>query len=254
VLTWPEGNGWLSQNLQSGLDRGKQVLANALVLKSFEESGKQVQEVLLQEGEKPRQLRVQSQATVFAGPQFVAARLFPERMQMASSLSYAPWLVANVRIKRRDNPLLNDIHWDNVGYGRSSLGYVHAGHQLLQADIPEETILTWYEPITELPPAEARMALLEKPAAHWQKRITDDLEFLHPGISSHILSIEAWPWGHAMLRPVPGLLKGGQLAELAKSQGRVVFAHSDLSGMSIFEEAFYQGIQAAEQALAKVQA
>jgi hypothetical protein len=39
--------------------------------------------------------------------------------------------------------------------------------------------------------------------------------------------------------------------ELAKSiGGKVYFAHSDLSGISIFEEAFYQGLDAVDQLIA----
>lgn len=249
VLTWPEGNAWLSQHLQQGLEPEKQLLTRAMACQSYENEGRQLQTILLEEAGAISSLELSSQATVFAGPQFVAARLFPQRQALAQQLSYAPWMVANVRLKLRNNLLLKDIHWDNVGYGRSSLGYVHAGHQLLHATDPEETVITWYEPITEMEPKAAREALLNNGDAYWQQRILDDLEYLHPGISAHISAIEAWPWGHAMVRPVPGLLKGNLLEEASKTEGRVVFAHSDLSGMSIFEEAFRQGIRAAEEAL-----
>jgi hypothetical protein len=37
--------------------------------------------------------------------------------------------------------------------------------------------------------------------------------------------------------------------ELATGQGRLVFANSDVSGISIFEEAQFRGVEAAEKAL-----
>jgi hypothetical protein len=39
---------------------------------------------------------------------------------------------------------------------------------------------------------------------------------------------------------------------LAKLEGRLLFANSDLSGFSIFEEAQYRGVRAAERVLEKL--
>jgi hypothetical protein len=56
-------------------------------------------------------------------------------------------------------------------------------------------------------------------------------------------------WGHAMTRPRPGFVWGEARQRLSNAQDRVLFAHSDLSGYSIFEEANYRGVLAAERAL-----
>ena len=56
-------------------------------------------------------------------------------------------------------------------------------------------------------------------------------------------------WGHAMVRPVPGFMWGKARARLAAPLGRIHLAHSDLSGMSLFEEAAYRGATAAETVL-----
>jgi len=56
-------------------------------------------------------------------------------------------------------------------------------------------------------------------------------------------------WGHAMVRPVPGFMSGGARTALSALRGRVHLAHSDLSGMSLFEEATYRGATAAEAVL-----
>jgi hypothetical protein len=52
-------------------------------------------------------------------------------------------------------------------------------------------------------------------------------------------------YGHAMSIPVPGVRSSAALHALAEPRGRVSFAHSDLSGYSVFEEALFHGVRAA---------
>jgi len=56
--------------------------------------------------------------------------------------------------------------------------------------------------------------------------------------------------GHAMVQPGWGL-SGGSPPAGGQAKGNIYFAHSDLSGFSIFEEAQYRGILAAEKVLAR---
>jgi hypothetical protein len=51
-----------------------------------------------------------------------------------------------------------------------------------------------------------------------------------------------------MIAPVPDQIFG-EKTKTAKEpiEDKIFFAHSDLSGISIFEEAFYQGIRTAER-------
>jgi hypothetical protein len=55
--------------------------------------------------------------------------------------------------------------------------------------------------------------------------------------------------GHAMARPKVGAIFSPERRALAKPLGRILFANSDLSGFSIFEEAQYRGVLAAERLL-----
>jgi hypothetical protein len=52
--------------------------------------------------------------------------------------------------------------------------------------------------------------------------------------------------GHAMARPNVGAIFSAERRNLTKPQGRILFANSDLSGFSIFEEAQYRGVTAAD--------
>ena len=84
--------------------------------------------------------------------------------------------------------------------------------------------------------------------------IVSDLARVHPGIADHIRHLDIWLWGHGMVRPVPGFVWGNVRAQLAQPHGPIFFAHSDLSGISIFEEAATRGTHAATAALAHLAA
>ena len=55
--------------------------------------------------------------------------------------------------------------------------------------------------------------------------------------------------GHAIVRPTVGAVTSGERAKLKQRNGRMLFANSDLSGISIFEEAQFRGVEAAQTAL-----
>jgi hypothetical protein len=80
--------------------------------------------------------------------------------------------------------------------------------------------------------------------------ILNDLKKAHPMIEKAIQKIDVKIWGHAMICPKVGFIHG---KERKKAQlpinNNIHFAHSDLSGISIFEEAFYQGHKVAEDIL-----
>jgi hypothetical protein len=55
---------------------------------------------------------------------------------------------------------------------------------------------------------------------------------------------------HAMAAPLPGFRTNAGMHALREAEGPVLFAHADLSGFSVFEEAAWWGIRAAEKAMA----
>jgi hypothetical protein len=197
-----------------------------------------------------------AQQVVLATPLFIAARLLaepPEALRQATrQLRYAPWLVANLQLKA---PLLDRLGvppaWDNVAYGSvgssASLGYVDASHQLLNPS-RGATVLTAY---WALPRAE-RPALLQASWQTWAQRVVTDLQSLHPDLPQQLQRMDLMRWGHAMSIPLPGVRGGAALAALHQPQGqRLHFAHSDLAGYSVFEEAYTQGVRAAKDVISR---
>ncbi|MNT84716.1 hypothetical protein D3C72_2247690 [compost metagenome] len=65
----------------------------------------------------------------------------------------------------------------------------------------------------------------------------------------HARQLEITVRGHAMATPVCGYLSNPGLAALRAVDGPVLFAHADLSGYSVFEEASWWGVQAARRIL-----
>ena len=92
--------------------------------------------------------------------------------------------------------------------------------------------------------------MLKKPIEHWKALVLSDLKIAHPDIDQYISTIEIHRIAHGMISPVPNFLKSKSLKEASKNiDNKIFFAHSDLAGISIFEEAFHQGIDAAKKML-----
>lgn len=252
VLTWPEGNGWIVKRLGSLLT--PHFHTNALVFQvSREKTSASVDYFDVQQ---QRSTRVEAEQVILACPRQFAESLMAgssaNRGSWLAAFEYAPWMVANLSLKefpreRAGAPLA----WDNVIYDSPSLGYVVATHQSLRTHIPE-TVFTYYYPLTNAPPRQERNRLLETTWQSWADFILKDLVKPHPEIRQLVSHLDIFRWGHAMVRPKPGFLWGQVRRRAAESVGNIHFAHSDLSGFSIFEEAQYRGIVAAEKALESV--
>jgi hypothetical protein len=74
-----------------------------------------------------------------------------------------------------------------------------------------------------------------------------DLEVAHPQLRSFVDRIEVAFWGHGMIRPKPGALFDPNRSLRLAPRGKIHFAHTDLSGVALFEEAFDHGLRAARE-------
>jgi predicted NAD/FAD-dependent oxidoreductase len=248
VLTWSQGNGWLTERLAAPL--GERLHTGRVVLRIAEtRHGVEVDawDTATQSVE-----RWQAARCVVALPAFVAARVVqntPDFLRAAAAHTrYAPWLVANLHLRDAllDRPGAAPS-WDNVIYSEqptTSLGYVDAMHQSLRP-VPGATVLSCYHALGDLP--DGRRQLLEQPWTTWRDRIVAELLGPHPELLQHATRLEITRYGHAMAVPVPGTLARLQRLPLMPGPravlhtGRLSYAHSDWSGYSVFEEAFTQG-------------
>lgn len=239
-LTWPEGNGWIAKRLLAKLE--------AYVVTSAPVSRVQ------REGTRwhlttPTAV-YEADVVIWAAPAFVAPYVVDDLRaeRHRTSYVYSPWLTANLTLDRWPAERGIEPAWDNVIYDSPGLGYVVATHQSLRT-FQERTVWTYYYAFAEHTPEQGRAELLAHEWAYWRERILADLGRAHPDIRECVSRIDVLRLGHAMIRPTVGFLTAPERTRPTTAP-RFFHAHSDQSGLSLFEEAQYHGVTAARHALA----
>lgn len=246
VLTWSEGNQWLIHRLRE--QAAAEEFTATLVYRM--ERGGDRWKLFCFDSVRGISWVVEARSVVLAIPRIVRSRLSAPLLSASavpSGCEYAPWIVANITVQRRPAGVGVGLSWDNVVYNSSLLGYVHAQHQSIKGD-RGATVLTYYYPVSAVPPDIARMAMYHATVSELQEIFLGELLKIHPELDGAVERVDLWVWGHAMIRPIPGLLSGRSVTSEQLPEG-VFAAHSDQSGISIFEEAFYQGIRSAERVM-----
>ena len=263
-ITWPEGNGCLVAHLREFVadhimtgHAVSQVLPAASNEDGASESA--MASVVAFRASKESQTEVRgwkARKVIFAAPPFLTPHLVQGYRNSGPTsirdFDFGSWLVANLHLDDRpaDNGFV--MSWDNVIYDSPSLGYVTATHQRGIDRGP--TVLTYYYPLCEASSKVARERLLSLSWDEWADIVLSDLERAHPEIRSLTKRLDIMRWGHAMIRPTPGFISGSARAECARPFRNVHFAHSGLSGIPLFEEAFYHGNRAASEILESLNA
>jgi hypothetical protein len=236
-LTWPEGNGWITKRL---LERvGEYVRTNHLVHK--------IAPSLHGASVFAGDTEYQTEFVVFSAPTFLAPYVV-DGFAPLKTFAYSPWLTANLTLDRLPDSRGAEPAWDTVFFDSPALGYVDATHQSVRTHI-DRTVWTFYWALAEGAPSQNRMLLLEKDWSYWKEAILSDLERVHRDIRQCVSRIDIMRMGHAMVRPTVGAIFSEERAALKRRNGRILFANSDLSGISIFEEAQFHGVEAAQTVL-----
>lgn len=238
VITWSDGNGPLIRHLAKPVMARTGWLVGGLL--PFEGGV----EVVASRNDET--VGVRARRVIFAGPQFVAHRIIPGR-EAAAGFTYGSWMVANLSL--RDRPAVSGfpLAWDNVLYESPSLGYVVSTHQRGIDYGP--TVLTYYYPLCGPDVRSERARLLSAGRDAWADVALTDLARAHPDLRSLTERVDIMRWGHAMVRPTPGFVWGGERRRAAEPFRGIHFANTDLSGVALFEEALYHGVRAAEEVL-----
>ena len=259
VVTWPDGNNALITHLASAatIERGVAVV-------DIDDATGRITAV-----GSSGPFGIEADQIVVATPTFVANRLVRSRRPVGvprnlphpttteksaqgrlTGLDYGAWVVANVHLRARpiERGKGAPPAWDNVFRDSPSLGYVSATHQRGRDRGP--TVWTWYYPFTDEDTVAVRQKLSGAGYAEWAETILADISRAHPDVRNHVDHIEVAFWGHGMIRPRVGsmarLWLGPHLATLGRpTNPRMHYAHTDLSGIALFEEAFDHGLRAA---------
>ncbi|MCA1589983.1 MAG: FAD-dependent oxidoreductase [Acidobacteria bacterium] len=243
-ITFPEGNGRFVDHLFAQVKENVH-LSHAVV--SIIPGENDIGVICLAQGE----LRAFScEKVIYASPMFTAPFVIRELRENApfdaAAFEHNSWFVANLVLRERpaqrfvrDFPLA----WDNIFYDSPSLGYVNATHQKGIDYGP--TVLTYYYPMCHEENGGTKLFNYE-----WRD-LADvcltDIARAHPDIYDVCERIDIMRWGHAMVSPRPSFIWSGVRERAIQPWRKVHFAHTDLSGIALFEEAFYHGVRAADE-------
>lgn len=256
VLTWPGGlaplaAGMAARSARAGIERRP---GSAVRLRR---TGSGVEALCFTlQGGAPVTYLVRARKAICAMPLFVAARVVEGIAESGFDAArhlpqYAPWLVANfvmkrLPVERGDMPLA----WDNVVQSEPGLGYVVSTHQDIRVQPAGRSVFTAYVALSHLDPLAARRWMQSASPEELLALASADLKAaygwtLGPNAERVDITLRA----HAMAVPAPGFRSNAGLAALRALDGPILFAHADLSGLSVFEEASMWGWRAAERAL-----
>jgi hypothetical protein len=240
-ITFPEGNGRFVSHFA---EKASEHIRRSMVAVEIIPSEKGVDVICHQDGSLKG---FHAEKVIFAAPVFTAPYLIRgfrgDAPFDAAEFQHNAWFVANLFLKDRPKPRFArdfPLAWDNVIYESPSLGYVNATHQKGIDYGP--TVLTYYYPMCH---EEAGRTKLFDYAWHDLADVClTDLARAHPDIYELTTRIDIMRWGHAMVSPRPNFIWSGIREKAVKPYRNIHFAHTDLSGIALFEEAFYHGLRA----------
>ncbi|HXG94179.1 MAG TPA: FAD-dependent oxidoreductase [Blastocatellia bacterium] len=251
LMTWPEGNGRLVSYLYDKVkSKAKLGFAAAEIIPSDSNNQGGV-DVIAVDHEAQSAIGFHAEKVIFAAPHFLTRYLIRPYRDNApphvAEYQYGAWMVANLFLKDRPADRGFPLAWDNVIYESPSLGYVVATHQRGIDRGP--SVFTYYYPLCDEDPRAARSKLLTTGRDEWADVALADLSRPHKEIRALVERLDVMRWGHAMIRPRTGFVwSEARHAAMTPYRG-IHFAHSDLSGVALFEEAFYHGTRAAYEVL-----
>lgn len=237
VLTWPEGNAWIARRVAAKLARYITTDAAVHAVAPHDRGW------LVRAGDQ----EIRCEEVIFAAPSFVAPYVV-EGMP-APGFTYSPWLVANLTLAQWPQERGVAPAWDNVLRNAGGLGYVVATHQSLRTRTDGPTVWTYYHALAQGAPADVRHALAAARWEDWLERILHELEQAHPDIRRCVTHVDMMCFGHAMVRPTVHFLSDAARMTTEWAPRGIHLANSDLSGLSLFEEAQFRGVAAANMVL-----
>lgn len=248
VITWPEGNDALVSHLSARFK--DQIHTNKLVVDVIPRSDRvhiHTFDVAAQ-----RAHRVIAERVIVATPRFITSRIVrPLRDGLGAgpseppSFAHGAWLVANLHLHKRPSSRGAPLSWDNVLYDSPSLGYVCATHQRGRDFGP--SVFTYYLPMIDGDPRAGRKRLQDASFEQLAETVCSDLERAHTDLRSCISKVELCRFGHGMVQPRVGHVWNAARRAASQPLQGIHFAHSDLSGIALFEEAFHHGVRAARE-------
>jgi uncharacterized protein with NAD-binding domain and iron-sulfur cluster len=251
-LTWPNGMHPVAEAMDKAAN-GRHKSGTAITLKSVP-GGVEALCFELVDG-LPSTYTVRARKAICAMPLNVAAQVVANIREYgfdpsSHMPSYAPWMVSNFLMKSFPSELPHSpLSWDNVVYQEPGLGYVVSTHQDIRVTPPKKSVFTSYVALSDRSPEAARAWMEKASPDELLAMASTDLKSAYGWkFAACVERVEISLRGHAMAAPLPGFRSNAGLKALRELEGPILFAHGDLSGFSVFEEAAWWGYRAAQLA------
>ena len=247
ILTWKNGNSFLAQTIFNYIkDKITFIPGVCTQIKTDKHH-------YINYYSNQKQLAVKSNKIAFCAPLMMANYLFHKEIIPKSLIpEHSVWLVSNFLFHTLPKEIFSgtSLAYDNIVHNSQNLGFIYSYNQSL--DIARDNkVLTSYLCIPSSSPKSVRKELLKKSKTELFDLVSQDIlsaygKQIYPLIKSVDITIR----GHAMPFPGVNFISNKQsvlniLSPLEKEA--IYFAHSDLSRISIFEEAAWWGYQAAKK-------
>lgn len=250
ILTWKNGNAFLAKKLFNYIQDKITVIEGSAY--HFDYDTKNISVGNLKSG---KFYKVNTKNTVFATPLNIINHISNKPLLDNKIIpDHCVWMVSNFLFNELPRELVKGIGlaYDNVVFPSDNLGYVFSDNQSMELS-RDKKVLTTYTCLSNIKMSDSRKKLLSMNKQELLDLSMKDLITSY-GKSVHLLidSVDINIRGHAMPYPNVGFLERNQsIQTMANSlkKDRIFFAHSDLSGISIFEEATWWGYQAAKDIL-----
>lgn len=252
VLTWPDGLAELARRMQQRADPTGQRQRAGMAL-SIDDSGSSIRVLsALSADPTAAPAVIQARHVVLATPLPISLRLTPALALAGMTRDQLParsdWLVGTALFdgyptEKDQSRDAMGLAWDSIVAGSPALGWVHGDHQRIQLGRPATATMTCYR---SYEPGLARQYLAQASAADLADDVLHDLRTVYGHtLQWRLKAVHMTVRGHAMAVPTPGFLSNKAMATARSFDQRLILAHADLSGYSVFEEAAWWGDRAA---------
>jgi protoporphyrinogen oxidase len=238
ILTFENGNGFLVNHLVKPIK--KHITTNAVVSKiqDSDENG-----FTIFYTHQNQNHVIAAEKIVMSVPAYIAEKIYTDFHITKYPDKRTPWLVSNLIFDNLPVDKRLAIAWDNVIFDSSSLGFINSMNQSLKT-FQRKLVLTHYQPLSD--DKICRLQLLNMRDEELSRFSLNELDRIYPDLKDHLIKIDLWVHGHGMCSPVIGRISD-YLQNRRAPNRNMIYCHTDRGGISIFEEAFDQGVQAFER-------
>jgi protoporphyrinogen oxidase len=244
VLTWPEGNSFLINQLEKSCI--EQIKTNIAVtgIEEFEDKVK----VLAFDFTNNELLEFTCKNAIIACPSYVTKHIlkspFWEKTDFEKYMHH-PWLVSTVVLDKIPESNGLSLAWDNVKFGTKGLGYINNQNQNFGQQ-KSKHVISVYLAFDKQGDVAERQKMFSLSEEEMKAMVLEELKGLHENIEENVEEIYFQQWGHGMVTPYPNSLEQHKKFRIKNSKSnRIRLAHTDYSSYSIFEEGFSQGLESA---------